>query len=123
MKKMFVGFLMAAVLFACGGEEKKGTDPAKAADVSESPEYNKGLDALVKYDCTTCHKVEEKIQGPSYRDVANKYAGQADAVTYLAGKIISGGGGVWGEIKMLPHPNVSQEDAEAIAKYILLLKK
>jgi cytochrome c len=122
MKKSIVGFLMAAVLFACAGDDKKGGTQSAAAAGNEA-EADKGLDVLVKYDCTTCHKVEEKIQGPSYRDVANKYAGKADAVTYLAGKIISGGSGVWGDIKMLPHPNVPQEDAEAIAKYILSLKK
>jgi cytochrome c len=120
MKKSIIGFLVAATLFACGGDDKKGGTQTAAS--GNEAEADKGLDVLVKYDCTTCHKVEEKIQGPSYRDVANKYAGQADAVTYLAGKIISGGKGVWGDIAMLPHSNVPKEDAEAIAKYILSLK-
>jgi cytochrome c len=121
MKKMFVGFFIAAILFACGGDDKKGGTTQAAAN-DNAAEADKGLDVLVKYDCATCHKIEEKIQGPAYRDVANKYAGQADAVAYLSGKIIKGGTGVWGDIAMLPHPNVPQEDAEAIAKYILSLK-
>ena len=63
------------------------------------------------------------ITGPSYRDVANKYAGLPDTiVTHLASKIISGGNGVWGDVFMLPHPGISKEDAEAMVKYILLLK-
>lgn len=119
---MIAGFLIAAVLFACGGEDKKADGGTQTVTSSSDAEADKGLDVLVKSGCTACHKVEEKIQGPSYRDVANKYAGQADAVSYLAGKIIKGGGGVWGDIAMLPQPNVSQEDAEAIAKYILSLK-
>jgi cytochrome c len=121
MKKMVVGFLMTAVLFACGGDDKK--DGTQAAGGGNEAEAEKGLDVLVKYDCATCHKIEEKIQGPAYRDVANKYAGQADAVKYLSEKIIKGGKGVWGDIAMLPHANVPQEDAEAISKYILSLKK
>ena len=74
-------------------------------------------------DCLTCHKIDEMLTGPSYRDVANKYAGADTAVKYLAGKIISGGKGVWGEVMMTPHAGISQEDAEAMAKYIMLLKK
>jgi cytochrome c len=121
MKKSIVGFLIAAALFACGGEDKKGS--TQTATASNDAAADKGLDALVKYDCTGCHKIEEKLSGPGYREVANKYAGQADAVSYLAGKIIAGGVGVWGNVAMAPHPNVSQSDAEAIAKYILSLKK
>jgi cytochrome c len=120
MKKMIAGFLMAAALFACGGDDKKGGSQTAGSSQAES---DKGLDVLVKYDCTGCHKIEEKLNGPGYREVANKYAGQADAVSYLSGKIIKGGTGVWGNVPMAPHPNVPQEDAEAIAKYILSLKK
>ena len=78
---------------------------------------------IAKSDCLTCHKVDEKLTGPPYRDVANKYADLPDTiVTHLADKIRSGGSGVWGEIMMLPHPAISQADAEAMVKYILLLK-
>ena len=44
-------------------------------------------------------------------------------VSHLAGKIITGGSGVWGPALMTPHPTVSKEDAEAMVRYILLLKK
>lgn len=127
MKRIFLGCAMAALVLACyscGGDNKAGeATTANAADPSSNPAYDKGLDALAKYDCLTCHKVEDRIKGPSYREVANKYAGQADAVKYLSGKIIQGGTGVWGQEVMTPHPMVSQADAEAIANYILLLKK
>jgi len=62
--------------------------------------------------------------GPSYRQIAEKYAGASDAtITELGGKIIKGGNGVWGSALMTPHPAISQQDAEAMVKYILLLKK
>ena len=40
----------------------------------------------------------------------------------LAGKIIKGGTGVWGQVPMLPHDGLPQEDAEAMVKYVLSLK-
>ena len=60
--------------------------------------------------------------GPAYLDVSNKYAGVDTAVAYLSHKVIAGGSGVWGSLAMTPHAAVSQADAEAMVKYILLLK-
>jgi len=58
-----------------------------------------------------------------YRDVANKYASLPDTIIgHLAGKIITGGNGVWGDTYMKPHAGLSKEDEEAMVKYILLLK-
>jgi len=121
MKKVIGGLAMAVLLFACSNNNSQG--PIAGNDLSNDPVYNKGLDVLVKYDCLTCHKVEDKIQGPSYREIANKYAGQPDAVKYLSEKIIKGGSGVWGKEAMAAHPNMPQQDAEDIVHYILLLKK
>ena len=130
MKKFFLPILSFSLLIACnsgGSKEEKQTDKketsTEVADISANPDYQKGLGILAKNDCLTCHKVDEMLTGPAYRDVANKYAGVDTAVSYLAKKIISGGSGVWGSVMMTPHPGVSQEDAEAMAKYILLLKK
>lgn len=130
MKKFFLPILSFSLLLACnsgGSKEEKQTDKketsTEVADISANPDYQKGLGILAKNDCLTCHKVDEMLTGPSYRDVANKYAGMDTAVSYLAKKIIGGGSGVWGSVMMTPHPGVSQEDAEAMAKYILLLKK
>ena len=74
-------------------------------------------------DCLTCHKVAEKNIGPAYQEVAAKYENTDDNVEMLAGKIIKGGSGNWGAIPMTAHANLSEEDAEAMVKYILLLKK
>lgn len=124
---------IAAVLFSCGGggEKKKGDETGKgnaqkvtSTDLSENPDYQVGLELISKNDCLTCHKVDEVLTGPKYRDVANRYAGLPDTIIgHLAGKIISGGKGVWGEVFMTPHPALSVEDARAMVKYILLLKK
>lgn len=130
MKKIFMIISLPALLYACGGGDKtesKTDTPVtetKTDDVSSNPDYQKGLELVAKSDCLTCHKVDEKLTGPSYREVANKYAGTSDTiVSHLAGKIISGGSGVWGEVMMTPHPSISKEDAESMVKYIMLLKK
>ena len=65
-----------------------------------------------KNNCTACHAVDNKIVGPSWRDIAKKYAGKAD---YLAGKIRSGGSGVWGAIPMPPQ-TLSDSEARRIAE-------
>ncbi|MGA0882210.1 MAG: c-type cytochrome [Burkholderiaceae bacterium] len=75
-----------------------------------------------KYNCVACHAEGAKKVGPAYKEVGKKYAGKADAEAYLAGKIKSGGKGVWGPVPMPPHPQVSDADAKEIVKYILALK-
>ena len=121
-----------AMLAACGGgestEAKEGESaetPAETpavVDISENPDYKAGLALIGKSDCLTCHKTTEKLVGPSYVDVAKKYAGSDTAIAYLSHKIIAGGQGVWGTVPMTPHPAVAQADAEQMVKYILLLK-
>ena len=129
MKKLF--FLPVLILaVACnnsGDASKKAADTTastKTNDLSSNPDYQKGLELVSKNDCFTCHQIDDKLNGPPYREVANKYAGMPDTIiTHLAHKVISGGSGVWGEVMMTPHPSLSEADAEAIEKYILLLKK
>lgn len=135
MKKILIATFALTALIACNsGGDTKATDAEKkdagtpatstAPDPASNPDYEKGLALVGQSDCFTCHKVDEGIQGPSYRDVANKYAGEGSAIVpKLAEKIIKGGTGVWGQVPMIAHPAISQEDAEAMVKYILLLKK
>ena len=86
-----------------------------------SPDFSKGKELIAQSDCLTCHKEQEKLIGPSYAEVAAKYEETEANITLLAGKIISGGQGVWGQVPMTPHPNVSEEQAEDMVKYILSL--
>ena len=100
-----------------------GTAAAPAADdVSSNPDYQAGLKLIAANDCLGCHKVDEKLTGPAYREVANKYENTEDNVKMLAGKVIKGGSGNWGSIPMSPHPSLSEADAEQMVKYVLLLR-
>mgnify|MGYP002665191291 FL=1 len=70
-------------------------------------------------NCMACHAVDKKLVGPSYKDVAAKYAGQKDAVDKLAVKIIKGGSGVWGPIPMPPNAQVNEADAKKLATWVM----
>ena len=128
MKKYFVAVTLLAFLGACSSnpekKDEKAAAPAAAAtsSVSSNPDYQKGLELVVKSDCLTCHKVNEKLTGPAYKDVAAKYESTDANVTMLAEKVIKGGTGVWGTIPMTPHPQISEADAKQMVKYVLLLR-
>src|SRR5215468_5841604 len=72
---------------------------------------------LTKYGCQACHAVDKKVVGPSYKEVAAKYAGDAGAPAKLAQKIKSGGSGVWGQVPMPPN-NVPDADLKTLTTWI-----
>ncbi len=106
--------------------------PATAAPVAKvvtaapapdgSADIKRGEVLISKSDCLACHKVDTKLLGPSYKDVAAKYPNNAATISQLANKIKNGGSGVWGAIPMSPHPGLSDDDAKAMVRYILSLK-
>ena len=80
-----------------------------------------GLANIEASDCKSCHLVNEKSAGPSYLEISKKYKDQRRAIRYLGDKIQSGGSGVWGEVAMAAHPNITSAQADAMATYILSL--
>jgi cytochrome c len=64
-------------------------------------------------DCSSCHAVDRQVVGPAYAAIAKNHAGQSDAVDKLAAKIRDGGNG------MTPHPDVTEAQRDAMAKWIL----
>jgi len=74
-----------------------------------------------KYNCTACHSADKKIVGPSYKEVAVKYAGDSGAHAKLEQKIKNGGSGVWGAIPMPPN-NVPDADLKSLVDWILAAK-
>ncbi|PHN05950.1 ThuA domain-containing protein [Flavilitoribacter nigricans] len=87
----------------------------------EASQFVLGKSLIAGSDCAACHQPDVKSIGPSYLQIAEKYKGQDDATPYLANKIISGGGGVWGETVMAAHPQLSNSEAQQMARYILSL--
>jgi cytochrome c len=74
-----------------------------------------------KSACMSCHQVAKKVVGPAFKDVAAKYKGNAKAVDHIVGVIKKGGKGVWGNVPMPPHPQVSDADAKKLANWVLSL--
>lgn len=106
-----------------GYSDYEANDPAKTETKKESSEdlIKQGQALTDASDCKTCHHPTNRIIGPSHTEVAKKYEFTQANVTLLAGKIINGGSGVWGEIPMTPHVDLSQADAEKMAMYVLSL--
>jgi cytochrome c len=77
---------------------------------------------LKKYNCTACHAIDKKLVGPAYKDVAEKYKGNAGAEQMLFEKVKKGGKGTWGQVPMPPNPQVPDGDLHTMVKFILQLK-
>lgn len=73
-------------------------------------------------NCMSCHAVERKVLGPSFKDVAAKYKDDKGAVDTLAAKIMKGGSGVWGPVPMPANNQVSEADAKKLAAWVLSTK-
>ena len=81
-----------------------------------------GSRLIAANDCLTCHRIEEKNIGPSYREIARRYSFNQGNIENLAHKIITGGKGLWGQTAMTPHPNLTEPQAEEMVRYILSIK-
>jgi cytochrome c len=76
-------------------------------------------DLAKQKNCLACHATDKKLVGPSYKDVAAKYKSDKNAAATLAKKIREGGVGVWGQIPMPANPQVNEQEAQALAKWVL----
>ena len=72
-----------------------------------------------KTACLACHAVDKKLVGPSYKDVAAKHKGQADALAKVSARIKSGGSGMYGPVPMPAQPNLKDEEVRVLAAWIL----
>ncbi len=146
MKKSLIILGICSVIMACTSSETSDTTSdttsvgANQSDVAQQSSVDtnvnkigtettvasagsaKGKELISKSDCLTCHKEQGKLVGPGYDEVANKYSATDANIDMLAGKIIAGGSGNWGEIPMAAHPNIIPADAKEMVKYILSLK-
>lgn len=126
MKKISI-ILGSVLLFSCS-EKKSEVQPIETSSVNSPSQKikKKGNENLEGYrlisqsDCTSCHKGNAKLIGPSYQQIADKYNSQD--TEKLAEIIINGGTGVWGQIPMSAHPNLSQSEAQKMVEYILSFK-
>lgn len=119
--------LMAGVVYA-GGAYATDTASSVPATVAAASEVQAtvlsdadGNALLKKNNCFACHAMDKKQVGPSFKDVAAKYRGQADAEALLITKVTKGGKGTWGSMSMPPQ-TAKPEDVDAMVKYVLSLQ-
>lgn len=142
MKRVLINLVIASAvavgMTACGGGSKEESKEKTSGDgygealeepsssetaASANPQelISQGQALVDASDCKTCHHATNKLIGPAHKAVAEKYEFTKANISMLAGKIINGGSGTWGEIPMSPHPDVSKGDAEKMAMYVLSL--
>ena len=129
MKKIL---LVAAglLVFSCS-KKVEATDSSKeSSTLIEEPKQEEakltpleeGKSLVEGADCLGCHKMDEKMIGPSYKEVSEKYENTPENVEMLAEKIIKGSSGIWGDVPMPAHNGMSKENAKYMAQYILSSK-
>ena len=101
---------------------KKTLILAATLAVAAIPAAQASADLAKAKACMACHAVGSKLVGPSYKDVAAKYAKDAGAEARLAQKIQKGRSGTWGPIPMPANPQVSDAEAKTLAKWVLAQK-
>ncbi len=125
MKKVILTVLLM-VIFSCSKSENSGNKEVIASEPESAPKVvtdpiAEGKSLVEGSDCLGCHKLDEKMIGPSYKEVAAKYENTPENVEMLAEKILKGSSGVWGDVPMPAH-GFSKENAKFMAQYILSLK-
>jgi cytochrome c len=98
----------------------QGYDMTKIAQGHQRAELPGKL-LIAESDCKSCHLIDQRSAGPAYRDVAKRYAKEVRAVEVLSDKVLKGGSGVWGEVAMAAHPQLSKSQAVQMVEYILSL--
>ena len=92
---------------------------AMQAVIDARPELAVGKSLVESSDCMRCHGIERNFVGPSFAAIADRYKSQPDAVELLAGKIRNGSVGVWGNVIMPRHPQISEEQSRQMADWLM----
>ena len=96
--------------------------PVPSADTLAAGGDDPAQKLLNAHACNGCHAVDARVVGPSFREVAAKYAADAGAAPRLVAKIRSGGAGAWGQVPMPPNPGVPEADLKAMVGWVLQQK-
>jgi cytochrome c551/c552 len=92
---------------------------AAAAAPGAPPEINALLNA---HACSACHALDSRVVGPSFREIALRYASDSGAAARLAAKIRAGGQGAWGAVPMPPAPGIAEADLARLVGWLLAQK-
>ena len=130
MKKIYrlTAILFIAGATSCGSNNTaennipaaaSSDNTAKTTTPANAPE---GVALMSNSDCNACHTGEQKVVGPSFKDIAAKYPNTPENIAKLTDEVIKGSSGVWGQVPMTPHANTPRADIEKMVAYILSVK-
>ncbi len=95
---------------------------AQAAEITAA-EQASAKELAQATGCLSCHSLSEKIVGPAYANVAEKYKADPDAASGLVQSIQYGSKGKWGRIPMPAHSQLSADELKLLANWVLSIKK
>lgn len=124
MKRIIIATILMT-MFSCSKSENSGNKDVLVSEPAPkvvTDPVAEGKSLVEGADCLACHKLDEKMIGPSYKEVAKKYENTPENVEMLAEKIIKGSSGIWGDVPMPAHNGLSKENAKFMAQYILSSK-
>jgi cytochrome c551/c552 len=96
--------------------------PPPSADTSTAGSEDPVQKLLDAHGCAGCHALDQRVVGPSFKEVAARYAADPDAARKLPEKIRNGGQGAWGQVPMPPNPNLADADLDKLVGWVLQQK-
>ena len=78
-----------------------------------------GLLDIIGSNCLGCHEFNAAATGPSFAAIAKRYPQNAATVHTLSAHIRDGSAEMWGQESMPPHPDLTEDQARAMARWIL----
>ena len=119
---LFIPILLTLIQTAYAQTHQKKTTAKSHAKKAAPSVVEQGKSLIANSNCLSCHKLDVKLIGPAFKDIAAKYPANEANYDQLSKKIIEGGSGKWGEVPMSPHPDIKPDDAKKMVKYILSVK-
>jgi cytochrome c551/c552 len=96
--------------------------PAGPAAAPGAPVAGAKIDVqalLASNACLSCHGLTQRIVGPAYHEVTEKYKADPHAQSKLEASIRSGSTGKWGSAPMPPFAALKPEEVKALAEFVL----
>jgi cytochrome c551/c552 len=69
-------------------------------------------------NCSACHSQKNKLVGPAFKTIAEKYQLQPEREAYFMKKISPGSSNLWGGIAMPAQTQVSEKDLKSLALWL-----
>jgi len=96
--------------------------PVKLDPKAEAAAILEGSKLVQPSGCTACHKENEKVLGPAFKSVAQKYPSNPANIKKLVEKVYNGGSGVWGDYAMAAQSHLKKDQIEKMVRWVLSLK-